>query len=77
MMICPAKGCDRAIPPNVMVCSKHWMLVPEYLRSEYWKLLHTWIHTPRDRRVRLRRRVDRLRKRIVKTMSTQEVSSPG
>lgn len=34
---CHARGCAREIPPQLLMCSVHWRLVPTPNRLEVWK----------------------------------------
>jgi hypothetical protein len=34
---CNAEGCERAIKDGLLMCSMHWYMVPQALRSEVWE----------------------------------------
>ena len=34
---CHAKGCTREVPPSMLMCRKHWFMVPKALRDEVWR----------------------------------------
>lgn len=34
---CHAIGCDEAVPPALLMCSRHWRLVPRVLQREVWQ----------------------------------------
>lgn len=33
---CHAKGCTRVIPPKLLMCLKHWRMVPRDLQRAVW-----------------------------------------
>lgn len=33
---CHAKGCNKSIPPRLLMCLKHWRMVPEALQIRVW-----------------------------------------
>ena len=33
---CHARGCDQAIAPRLLMCSRHWRMVPKALRDALW-----------------------------------------
>ena len=34
---CHAKGCSKAVPPRLLMCSRHWYMVPKRLRDAVWE----------------------------------------
>ena len=34
---CHAAGCERAVPPRLLMCPAHWFRVPKALRDEVWR----------------------------------------
>lgn len=30
---CPGPGCREKIPPNVLLCRRHWWMVPQAMRN--------------------------------------------
>lgn len=34
--ICHAKGCTVAVPPKLLMCRRHWYMVPKPLRDAVW-----------------------------------------
>ena len=34
---CHAHGCDKSVPPRLMMCPKHWRMVPVDLQSRVWR----------------------------------------
>lgn len=30
--LCHARGCDTAVPPKLLMCGRHWRLVPKALQ---------------------------------------------
>lgn len=34
---CHAKGCNRIVPPKLLMCANHWRRVPVHLQREVWK----------------------------------------
>lgn len=35
---CHAIGCDVEVPPALLMCKPHWMMLPKALRQEVWRL---------------------------------------
>ena len=33
---CHALGCEKAVPPKMLMCAPHWRLVPVRLQREVW-----------------------------------------
>ena len=33
---CHARGCEKAVPPRLLMCAKHWRMVPYGLRLLVW-----------------------------------------
>ncbi len=33
---CHAEGCRRRVPPRLLMCKKHWLMVPPKLRQDVW-----------------------------------------
>jgi hypothetical protein len=33
---CHAKGCPVPVPPKLLMCRKHWYMVPKPLRDAVW-----------------------------------------
>lgn len=34
---CHAAGCQASVPPKLMMCKKHWYMLPMLMRSAIWK----------------------------------------
>lgn len=34
---CHALGCKTKVPPEMLMCKKHWFMVPKALRDEVWR----------------------------------------
>lgn len=34
---CHAEGCRVAVPPEMLMCKRHWFMVPKALREEVWR----------------------------------------
>jgi hypothetical protein len=34
---CHAQGCEKEIPPRLLMCLKHWRMVPLTLQAEVWR----------------------------------------
>lgn len=34
---CHAEGCDKKIPPALLMCKPHWALVPKVLQTRIWR----------------------------------------
>lgn len=37
---CHARGCTIAVPPKMLMCRRHWFLVPKALRDAVWRTYH-------------------------------------
>jgi hypothetical protein len=35
--LCHAKGCKTPVPPRLLMCGKHWRLVPRPLQQAVWR----------------------------------------
>ena len=35
---CHAEGCNVRVPPKLLMCRRHWFMVPPMLRREVWRL---------------------------------------
>lgn len=35
---CHATRCDAEVPPAMLMCKRHWFMVPKPLRQEVWRL---------------------------------------
>lgn len=35
--LCHAKGCGLPVPPKLLMCRRHWYMVPDHLRSLVWR----------------------------------------
>ena len=35
--LCHAHGCEASVPPRMLMCRKHWGMVPRALQREIWK----------------------------------------
>lgn len=33
---CHARGCNQTVPPKMLMCLKHWRMVPHALQSRVW-----------------------------------------
>jgi hypothetical protein len=33
---CHALGCDREVPPKMLMCLRHWRMVPRFLQRRIW-----------------------------------------
>lgn len=33
---CHARGCPVAVPPKLLMCTKHWRMVPKALQAAVW-----------------------------------------
>lgn len=33
---CHAKGCERTVPPRLLMCARHWRMVPSELQARVW-----------------------------------------
>lgn len=34
--LCHAVDCTRSVPPRMLMCRKHWSMVPDQIRSWVW-----------------------------------------
>lgn len=34
---CPAAGCTVSVQSDMLMCRKHWFMVPKVLRSRVWR----------------------------------------
>lgn len=34
---CHAKGCEVKVPPKLLMCPRHWRMVPRALQAQVWK----------------------------------------
>lgn len=34
---CHAKGCETPVPPKLLMCAKHWRMVPREIQLRIWK----------------------------------------
>lgn len=34
---CHARGCEKEIAPRLLMCLRHWRMVPPALQAEVWK----------------------------------------
>ena len=34
---CHAIGCETPVPPRLLMCSKHWFMVPKALQNAVWR----------------------------------------
>lgn len=35
--LCHANGCATEVPPEKLLCRKHWAMVPKKLQTEVWR----------------------------------------
>ena len=35
--LCHARGCRVAVPPKLLMCLRHWRMVPKALQAEVWR----------------------------------------
>lgn len=35
--LCHAVDCNERVPPNLLMCARHWYLVPQSLRTIVWR----------------------------------------
>jgi hypothetical protein len=33
---CHARGCDIAVPPKMLMCLRHWRMVPRLVQARVW-----------------------------------------
>lgn len=33
---CHALGCEKPVPPKMLMCLKHWRMVPRLMQSRIW-----------------------------------------
>lgn len=36
--VCHAKGCDTPVPRRLLMCPRHWRMVPRVMQREIWRL---------------------------------------
>lgn len=46
--VCHANGCDVAVPPKMLMCVKHWWMVPKPLRDRIWATYRLFQEVNRD-----------------------------
>lgn len=34
---CQARGCMRTIPTKLLMCSRHWRMVPQKIQNDVWR----------------------------------------
>jgi hypothetical protein len=34
---CPVKECETKVPANMLMCHRHWYMVPRDIQSDVWK----------------------------------------
>lgn len=34
---CHALNCGKAVPPKLLMCAKHWRMVPQPMQAEIWR----------------------------------------
>jgi hypothetical protein len=37
MHVCHALKCSVPVPPSMLMCRKHWFMVPKNLRDDVWR----------------------------------------
>lgn len=52
---CHAKGCDKVVPHEMLMCRRHWFMVPKPVRDQVWDsyLTHGALSPPWLEAVRL------------------------
>ena len=40
---CAARSCDKRISLNLLMCGRHWMLLPRRIRERIWSEYHKGI----------------------------------
>ena len=45
---CHATGCDTAVPPRLLMCLKHWRMVPQALQDAVWAAYRPGQETTKD-----------------------------
>lgn len=35
--LCHALGCKAAVPPKLLMCARHWRMVPRMIQAGVWK----------------------------------------
>jgi hypothetical protein len=35
--VCHADGCEVEVPPIMLMCKRHWAMVPVQIRTEIWR----------------------------------------
>ena len=38
---CAAIRCTRLVPTNLLMCMKHWLMVPKHLATAVWREYHS------------------------------------
>lgn len=38
---CHARGCNMKVPPRMLMCKRHWFMVPKAIRDEIWEHYQT------------------------------------
>jgi hypothetical protein len=38
---CHARNCNAKVPRSMLMCRRHWFMVPKFLRDEVWR---TYVH---------------------------------
>jgi hypothetical protein len=33
---CHAEGCERRVPPKMLMCARHWRMVPRVIQRDVW-----------------------------------------
>jgi hypothetical protein len=34
--LCHAEGCDQPVPPRMLMCRRHWFMVPKKMQDAVW-----------------------------------------
>lgn len=34
--LCHAKGCTTPVPPRLLMCARHWRMVPKAIQADVW-----------------------------------------
>ena len=45
--LCHAWECERQVPPRMLMCAKHWRMVPKSLQDAVWD---TYVNGQEDRK---------------------------
>jgi len=35
--VCHAKNCGKPVPPKLLMCLKHWRMVPQSIQRKVWR----------------------------------------